>query len=239
MNAKVFVYISSVILTFLIPIYGFAEQLVSGSDMINYAQKHLINYLGNDYSKDNVEIIAVHPLQDVKLPDGKITMGIDNNEMASIGKYYTLPLTLSVNDKPLKTIYINLKTKLFETVVIAQRTIKMHQILNEDDLNVARIELGGNSSGLFKNVQDLIGMKTAQYIQAGKPITADNITRTPIVNKNKQLKVIGKIGNIEATIYGIAQENGFINDVIKIQNPSTQKMITARIIDKESAELIF
>ncbi|HAR61956.1 MAG: flagella basal body P-ring formation protein FlgA [Candidatus Margulisiibacteriota bacterium] len=233
--------LSAIILSIGIISIATADQTIKSDRIVELAKSYLLNQFSQNYSSENIDVTNTRLLPDISFPEGKIDYFINEKEIANIGQYHTIPIIILLDGKPIRTLFVNCKVKLYGNVVTSVAPIKMHQNINREAITLSRQEINSNSknSDYYQNIEDLVGLRTIQYIPSGKIINAAIIEKIPLVEKNKQVKVVGKIGDIEASIYGTALEKGVKDDIINVQNPSTQKIFSARIIGKNSVELVF
>ena len=53
------------------------------------------------------------------------------------------------------------------------------------------------------------------------------------------VKIIVRYGRLQATAKGIAMSRGRIGQIIKVKNEVSQKIISAKIVDEQTVEVIY
>lgn len=218
---------------------SFASQKINGVEISKVAKKYLENKL-KDIDGD-AKIVNARPIPNITAPNGKVSFYIKERDFSQIGRFYTIPVSILINNTPKRTVYVNFKIQVFKDVVIAKSSLKKHQTITNDHIKVENREISKirNKDSITSSPQEVIGLRAAKMIPAGKIINDSMIQQVPLVEKKNQVKVIGKIGNIEATLYGIALEEGYKNEIIKVQNINTQKTFLAKVIEKNHVEVVF
>lgn len=84
---------------------------------------------------------------------------------------------------------------------------------------------------------ELLQSSAKVYIPANSLITQNKITRKILVTKDSNVKIIFKSGGIEAISSGRALENGMKNDIIKVENNESKRIINAEVIDENSVRI--
>lgn len=220
-------------------LFGIAEaQIISGAAVGNKAINFVKNILS---SEEDIEVYTTRTLKNFNVPEGRIKISISNNKYSAIGRHYTIPVNIFVENQKIKTLYVNVKAKIFRTVVKTNSAIKKSDTITLDNLITERTDITKvkNKDDLYTNKNKLSGMIARNYIPKGKPLTTSHVEYPPLVEKKKTIKVNASIGNIQATLYAIALENGKKGDVIKVMNPDTKKQFLAKVIDTNLATIAF
>lgn len=232
-------YFISIFLFIYLLVFGTAEaQIISGSTINNYA----INFVKKVLSKEkDIEVVSNRKISNFSAPEGKVTLSISKKTASTIGNHYTVPIKVLINEQVFKTLYVNVKANIYKNIIIANNSIRKNSIISENDIIIERSDITRirNKSDLFYNKKDLIGMMATSYIPRGKEITSKTIDTPPLVEKSSTIKIIASIGNIEASLFGLALENGRKGDVISIMNPKTKKEFLAKVIANDLATVVF
>lgn len=194
-----------------------------------------------NWPADQLVIESSSRIQDILVPQGKISFSVNQQNVTALGAHYTVPVRVRVNHQPVKTVYTQFTVEKYQDVVIATHPLKRHHRIVLEDITLERKNISKikNKNLIYSDINDLLGMRTATFVQADKIIKSTAIEQVPLVLKNKQVKVIARLGNVQASLYGIAREEGKKTDVIKVENPSTKKIFMARVINKNQVELIY
>lgn len=218
---------------------SFASQQLKGTDISKEAKQYLENKL--ESVEGTVKIVKTRPIPNVTLPDGKVSFHIKERDFSKIGSFYTVPVLILVNNTPKRTTYVNFKIQILRDVVTAKTSLKKYQTITRENIKIENRDISKirNKKNLIYSASEVIGLRAARHIPSGKIIDNSKIQQIPLVEKKKQVKVIGKIGNIEATLYGIALEEGYRGEIIKVQNINTQKTFLAKVIEKNYVEVVF
>jgi flagella basal body P-ring formation protein FlgA len=72
---------------------------------------------------------------------------------------------------------------------------------------------------------------------AGTVITHKNIQKPILINRNQNVSIISRHGTILVKADGIAKSSGGFNDIIRVLNPSSKRMIDAAVISSSSVEV--
>lgn len=201
---------------------------------------YITNYAANHIPHQDTETLEVNITQlrqDFKLPACSSPIHIEMpNQIAAT---HANTVTLSCKDEPQWNIYVPINIKIFANVLVANRLIKTGAIISPEDVVYQKLDKHHLTDGYFMDTKDLIGLAANHSIQAGAVLNQKNTRRIPLITKNQTITLAVKTGAIEIQMIGIAKTDGFMNEPIKILNPSSKKIIDAIVTDKNKAEINF
>jgi flagella basal body P-ring formation protein FlgA len=126
----------------------------------------------------------------------------------------------------------------FVHVPVLTSDIRAGEVIEEGDIDDMKINVLKMRKNTVQDPKELTG-KTPKYsIKAYKPIAFLDITNPKVINKNDTVTVVYNNGRIDIKIAGIAQEAGAIGDLIKIKNARSNSIISAVVINKNTAKIL-
>ena len=133
-----------------------------------------------------------------------------------------------------KQLTVTVRVQTFDYIVVAKKLIERHQKINENDVELAYYETTNFKRQYFTNVEDVIGFRTKQILQAGKPIFASTIELPPIIKRGDVIKIRVRLKNLDVTALGKALEDGRLGETIQVKNLSSGKRIAGEVIDEKT-----
>lgn len=198
--------------------------------IVNYALNHL------SHQDDETLEINVLPLEkQIILP--ACTTAIDISMTSQLVAKQANSVTLSCRESPQWNIFVPINIKVFTDVLIANRLIKMGELLSASDTTYEKQDKNNLPDGFFKDQGEINGLAAKHNISAGSIITGKNTKQLPIIKKNESVSLLIKTGGVEVQMIGIAKSDGYLNDTIKILNPSSKKVIDAIVKNNHLAEI--
>lgn len=146
-------------------------------------------------------------------------------------------VAISCSAYPQWNIFIPIDVKLFTDVLVANRLIMAGEVISASDVAYERRDRNQLSNGFFKDQQVVVGLVARYSLNAGNVLTTKNTKQLPVIKKNQPITLISRAGPVEVSMLGIAKTDGFINDTIKVLNPSSKKIIDAIVKDSNQAEI--
>lgn len=216
----------------------FAKQVLSGGQIETLALSEIEAALEERGEFRRHEVNLMRSLTNLTLPEGVIDVKI-LLPSTSISYSTTTPVKarIFVNGKPYRDINFMVSIKVFDVVLIANHDLRIEVPVTESDFRVDEIAIDGRTEYL-KDPKEVIGLVPHRFIRAGSPVTIDYFQQPVAVESGHAVKIIFKQNGLQVSAKGIAMTRGRIGQVIKVKNEASQKILSARVIDSQTVEVV-
>lgn len=151
------------------------------------------------------------------------------------------PITLTVLDtstnKRFKYINLRVTTKVKMKVAIAD-----YQLKRGDKISLSNVHFQVKEFNTLRRtpitLEQAKNIRAKSTINPGQIIFENSVEEIPIINKNELVSVIVKDEGFVMELKGIAKENGTFGKVIRVYNPDSRKIIKAKVIGNNKAEVL-
>ena len=150
-------------------------------------------------------------------------------------------ITLRTNAKPINSIKIKSKVSnksdLFQvknSVLILTNSLKRGEVIKQDDLILKTNYSSPLGNGYFTEKKHLIGRKLRQNLSIGKIIKTRHLEENWMIEKGQSIIIVSDINGVNVMMKGNALQNGYFNQLIKVKNKSSGKVVQGRIVDKKN-----
>jgi len=157
------------------------------------------------------------------------------DERSKTPSYIYLTGKVVSEGKPVERINISVRYREFADVVFAKRDILKGETITTEDIFIKKTE---KKAGYATDLKSVVGARAKTNIPSGKPLKITMIEPTYPVKKRSYVKVIYDRNGIKIEITGVALENGLKGQVIKVKNPSTGKVLSCRVLGKDTVLFI-
>ncbi|QDP73469.1 flagellar basal body P-ring formation protein FlgA [Legionella israelensis] len=148
-------------------------------------------------------------------------------------------VTLECHSSQPWRLFVPIQIQIFTNVLAAAHMVKPGEIITKEDVKIIKKDKTTLYDGYFSDTDEITGYIASSLIPADGVFAKKNLKKIPLIQKKQNIKLILKHGTLEISMRGVAQENGFLNDQIKIINPSSQKTVTAKVVSNATAEIIY
>ena len=216
----------------------YAKQILSGAQIEEMALAEIENILDERGEFRRREITFRRNLTNVPLPEGIIDVKIlmpSTSISYSVGT--SVKARIFVNGKPFRDVNFIVSIKVFDLALIAAHDLRIEVPVSESDFRVEEIAIDGRTDYL-KDPADVAGLVPHRFIRAGSPVTIDYFQQPVVMESGNIVRIIFKQKGVNVSAKGIAMTRGRIGQVIKVKNEASQKILSARIIDSQTVEVV-
>ena len=191
--------------------------------------------------KDSLPIAVIrfiptsHPLP-FTLPTGQLTCDVipSNPGILSSSRF---SLIFRVDDRVVKNMSIKGRIEARANIVTAAIPVKKGTILSGRHLQQTVMDISEIRDPGF-SVDEFIGKKIKRSLRAGSPIIVSNVESLPVILKGQKVKIVIQSGAMLLTATGLAHTDGKINDLIRVQNINSNKVVFGRVAGPGVVEVL-
>lgn len=161
------------------------------------------------------------------LPSGELTWEVIPSNPGILSST-SMSLIFSVDGHVRKNMAIAGHVEAIAPVAVAASSIQRGGIVTAEHIHVLAKNIAESSSPCF-DPRDIIGKKANRNIKDGSVIERAWIDTPPMVARGQMVKILLNNGGLHLTTTGIANTNGTKDQVIRVQNINSKKMIYCRV----------
>ncbi len=161
------------------------------------------------------------------LPQGNLSIEVVPSN-PSIIKSSRFSLLLRVDDKVRKNMSIQGDLQVLAKVAVAKGTLKRGTILTPANTAMVVRDLTDHHTPMT-NLRAVLGKRLKHTIRDTQVISVEDVEFPPLVRKGQLVKVIYTKGNLHLTATGIARTDGLLDQIIRVKNTSSNKLIHCRV----------
>ena len=161
------------------------------------------------------------------LPTGELTHEVIPSNPGILGSS-RFSIIFRIDDTVVKNMSVLGKIEALAQVVVAAGSLKKGAILRPEQLATAVMDISSiNNPGLKPG--DFVGKKLTRSLRAGSPILSSMIEAQPIVQRGEKVKIVINSGPLHLTATGLAHSDGAKDQMIRVQNINSNKIIYCRV----------
>lgn len=124
-------------------------------------------------------------------------------------------------------------------VATARRAIPRGEILDRSTVMLRTRDLAGIYGDFVTDARQLYGKRARRAIRSGQEITLDQAEAPLLVERGDNVVIRVAQGGIQASMRGVALQSGSLGEGILVRNLSSDKEITAWVVEKGIVETRF
>jgi flagella basal body P-ring formation protein FlgA len=179
-------------------------------------------------------------LREVKLPDLNGTnedfksWSLDFSQANLIGNFLA-PIRVQYPSGS-QSYFVTGASEIFRRALVTRRTVNSGDRLNSEDIE-SKVINATYLKGSLLTEAEVNGHLVARALVLGQPLVSGDVKREPAASRGQLMKVIAGNEELEVTMQAVAEETGFVGDLIRLKNSETQKQISGKILEKGVVKL--
>ena len=170
------------------------------------------------------------------LPTGKLSYEVipSNPQILGSSKF---SIIFRVDNRVAKNMSVKGRVEALGQIVVATAKLAKGTILTSDNLALAVKDLSEIADpGLELN--NFIGKKLKRSLRPGTPVRTTMVETCPIIQRGERVKIVINRGSLHLSTMGIARNNGRQNQMIRVQNISSNKIVYCRVAAPGLVEVV-
>jgi flagella basal body P-ring formation protein FlgA len=120
------------------------------------------------------------------------------------------------------------RAELSAEVVVALNAIPSGRAIRDVDVALQRHELSGLQDGT-SDVDAVVGQTSRRSLQAGDIVNKQLLISPLLVKRGALVRIVASSGGVEVSASGETLDAGRLNEVVRVRNVATGKVIRARV----------
>ena len=209
---------------------------VSGAELHMIALNALENALAESGEYRRHEIIFNQYPTDIKLPEGTIDVRAELPTSINYVSLTPVRAIIFVNGRPYRTMSFTATVKVYDTVLVANHDLRIEVPVTESDFHLAEVRIDGRNE-YVKEASEVNGLVPHRFVRAGSPVSLSYFQQPVAVNPSQRVTIIVKYHGIRVTASGIVMTRGRIGSIVKVKNETSEKILSAKVIDSNTVEV--
>lgn len=124
-------------------------------------------------------------------------------------------------------------------IVVTARPLLRNRVLTEDDVCIARREIGRIPPGAARETDAVVGKVLTRSVGANLPVVSRYLAGSTLVKRGRRVTLLVQSGGLRIATLGETRENAYVEDVVKAVNLSSKKTVTGILVDENTVRVDF
>ncbi|MGQ9632110.1 MAG: flagellar basal body P-ring formation chaperone FlgA [bacterium] len=180
---------------------------------------------------DEMSIEVVRKPEDLAIPLGDVAYYVRWPKDEDFEGPVNVPVEVFVDGRVYRTIYVGVKIRVHKYVVVAKRDLKAKHVVDLGDVELMRQEVTGISPQCIYASKDVLGKRITTFVKSGTILLRRMIDEPLAIERGKTVNIIAVVGSVTVSALGQVRKGGRINDVIEVENLTSNKVIKGKVLD--------
>ena len=232
---KKFLFIAALILIMSLTPRTFAFT-INGAEIEAIALEAVEQGLAERGETRRHEIYFTQRAPDLKLPEGVVDVKATLPAPISYVSLTPVRATIFVNGRAYRTVSFTANIKVYDIVLVASHDLRIEIPVTAADFRTAEVAIDGRNE-YIKDVAEVEGLVPHRFIRGGMPVTKGYFQQPVAVNTGQRVNIILNYNGIKVSAKGIVMTRGRIGSLVKVKNETSEKILTAKVIDEHTVEV--
>ncbi|MBF0339168.1 MAG: flagellar basal body P-ring formation protein FlgA [Nitrospirae bacterium] len=125
----------------------------------------------------------------------------------------------------------------YDWVVNARRALKKGDVINDGDVYKELVNIKRIPIGAITEESECTGRTLTRSVAVNRAITERVLDNLYAIKRGQEVMMLYESGTVRITVKGIARDNGNVGKSIKIENPSSKKIVVGKVIDSHTVRV--
>ena len=172
-------------------------------------------------------------------PKGDLSYSTDESKLVGKNGRIAGYVSVMVDDVPVDRVNISGKVAVFKRVVFAARTLPKGQVLERNDFHMKKVNIFDFNTTLVNRLDDVQGKILQSGLKKDDYLKASNLSQPPMIKKGDLITLVASHRSLKIVTTGISVEDGFKNDLIKVENIHSGKLVRGVVKEKFKVEVVY
>lgn len=128
--------------------------------------------------------------------------------------------------------------KISKKVPVLKRTLFIGQSIQPEDIQYEVRDITFLKNRTVPKKDQIFGKRLRTGLRSNEIVWMDSLAREKALNRGDIVQVSQDEEEWSVSLNAIAQQDGFVGDIVKLLNPNTNKMISGKVIGKNKVSLL-
>jgi flagella basal body P-ring formation protein FlgA len=178
----------------------------------------------------DVHITLLDPQEPVAVPPGALELNVLPSALEENVGRRVLRVQILVNGREVGVVEALVEIAANADVIVAQRLIKPEEVIEPEDVTVARVKLLDLKHQFALEMSDVVGKSAARPIPAHSPVRLSHLKPPYAVRKGDRVIIEAQGGGLSIRTVGITKSGGQVGQYVAVSNVDSGREIKAKVV---------
>lgn len=127
---------------------------------------------------------------------------------------------------------------VYQKVVVAAHDLQPEKELTDGDIYLEDREVNSTSARYLTDKSKVLGQVLNRSVKQGKMLTENMLQQPVVITARAPVDIVATVNNVQVKIQGEAVESGRIDEIIRVRNVRSGKVLRGRVRDAQTVEIV-
>jgi len=172
-------------------------------------------------------------------PEGKIKLQFDSNQMINNSGKLKFYINVIIDGNQEDRLNISGQVAVYENIFFAQNNLARGDVISRNCVYQDKKNIYNLRGGFINSFDELDGKTVRSTVRKGDYFKHNILAESPLIKKGDIVRLIVKNDNLLIITSGLSKENGFENELIKVENLGSGKLVRGIVKEKSKVEVVY
>jgi len=211
------------------------SQIISKQDVKKFIDQSLSRVLKNrDYKVSAFSVRGLEPY-----PQGNIQFSSDSMDMVDKNGKLSIFLDILINGKKEDRVSVSGVVSIYETVLCVKRSYSKGEMLSKENVYMEKRKMNDLDDTFIKSFDEIDGKILKSAVNRQESLKPGFFSVPPLIQKGDIVTLIARYENLLIVTTGVSIEDGFENELIKVENLDSGKLVRGIVKKKSKVEVVY
>ena len=170
--------------------------------------------------------------------EGNISYDVSIPGGIRYGAVVPVHVKVVVNGRVKRNAICYFKIHVYQKVVVAAHDLLPEKELTEGDIYLEDREVNSTSARYLTDKSKVLGQVLNRSVKQGKMLTENMLQQPVVITARTPVDIVATVNNVQVKIQGEAVESGRVDEIIRVRNLRSGKVLKGRVIDAQTVEIV-
>lgn len=172
-------------------------------------------------------------------PEGKVEFSGNFDRLISKNGRLSGHVDVLVDSVPVDRISLTGKIAVWDRILFAAHSLSRGDLLKPDDFYLKTVDVCTLSHPAVHSLTAVEGKVLQTTLNKDDYLKASNLVEAPVVRKGDVITLVAVQNNLKIVTTGVSTEDGFVNELIKVENLNSGKLVRGIVTNKSQVEVVY
>jgi flagella basal body P-ring formation protein FlgA len=172
-------------------------------------------------------------------PDGNVEFRLSSGDLVNKKGKLSCSVDIIIDGSKQDRLNVSGEVAVYENILHVAKSYSKGEKIATADVYSEKKNIFNVSGNFIKTYDEIDRLILKSSVRRGECLNSDLFVNPPMVKKGDIIKLVAKQSSLLIVTSGISKENGFANDVIKVENLNSGKLVRGIVKGKSKVEVIY
>jgi len=220
------------VLLYGLPGFGGELQKITANEIRIQSQEFLTDELS--WASDRLDIKIEYRGGDLTLPKGSLDWSFNLPGRKNRIGQVPFQLTLKQDGRILRQLKLQAQVRVTYNLYKTTKPLKRGHTFDLNDVESFQFQSKRLLRNKISNWEQLEGFQLTRNLEEGEMLSIHMVKKVPLVKRGDRIMLIAKRGSLKVTAPGLVRENGFKDQMIKVENMQSHKIVYGTVLNSRT-----